>query len=457
MLTITQHASREDCLRISGRMDLMKQIGFLLLCLCMLFPTGAQAASMMEVSYWEARAGSLGDVEVAGREEIGQMNAAIREKDTLSVDFSAYPEELSGDVVSSYIKEATPSADGLSELGKGGAVSRLTSEDVDELLALRNLEDVPAVVPVRYAVTVTRANLRFLPTDTAWVDASGVRKEDCLQGTAVDPAEPLAVLMDSDDKKFCFVQMRNYRGWVSKDDIAFTDRGTWMNYAAPSRFLVVTANLAMVDVGGRKEIFQMGSRIPLIDHAWQTWKISVPTADASRRLVEKRVSVPHDVKIFHEGWLSYTTNNIIRQSFRFLGDAYGWGGLDNSVDSSALAADVYRTVGIELPRDSARQELAMSHRVELPPILTEDERNSVIASAMPGSLLFQPGQVSVLLGTTHEGKPMVLQALYQCGASGLNGTEMQYPCRVLLSSLALLGDDGRTFCKRITSVGTMIP
>lgn len=133
----------------------MKQIGFLLLCLCMLFPTGAQAASMMEVSYWEARAGSLGDVEVAGREEIGQMNAAIREKDTLSVDFSAYPEELSGDVVSSYIKEATPSADGLSELGKGGAVSRLTSEDVDELLALRNLEDVPAVVPVRYAVTVT--------------------------------------------------------------------------------------------------------------------------------------------------------------------------------------------------------------------------------------------------------------------------------------------------------------
>ena len=101
--------------------------------------------------------------------------------------------------------------------------------------------------------------------------------------------------------------------------------------------------------------------------------------------------------------------------------------------------------------------VAMSHRVELPPILTEDERNSVIASAMPGSLLFQPGQVSVLLGTTHEGKPMVLQALYQCGASGLNGTEMQYPCRVLLSSLALLGDDGRTFCKRITSVGTMIP
>ena len=69
----------------------MKQIGFLLLCLCMLFPTGAQAASMMEVSYWEARAGVLGDSELAGRDEIRLMNEAIREKDTLSVDFSSPP------------------------------------------------------------------------------------------------------------------------------------------------------------------------------------------------------------------------------------------------------------------------------------------------------------------------------------------------------------------------------
>ena len=43
---------------------------------------------MMEAAYWEARAGSLGDVQVATREEIRGMNAAIREKDDFSVDLA---------------------------------------------------------------------------------------------------------------------------------------------------------------------------------------------------------------------------------------------------------------------------------------------------------------------------------------------------------------------------------
>ncbi len=444
--------------RISGRMDSMKRICFCLLCLWLLLPAGGHAASMMEAAYWEARAGSLGDVQVATREEIRGMNAAIREKDDFSVDLATYPEELSAETVRGFIRELTPSGAGLSTRDENGAEHRVTPQDEEELLSLRGDDDITKPVAVRYAITVTRTNLRFLPTEQAWFDAAGSRKEDRLQGTAADPAEPVAVLADSEDKKYCFVQMRNYRGWVEKKTLAFTDRAVWLSYVSPDRFLVVTVNLATVQThGDHKEIFQMGSRIPLLGHAWQVWTVRIPRADASGRLEEQKVAIPHDVKMFHEGYLSYTTNNLVRQSFRFIGDVYGWGGLDNSVDSSALAADVYRTVGIELPRDSARQEMAMSHIVKLPEILTEAERIPVIATAMPGSLLFQPGQVSVLLGTTTEGKPMVLQALYSYGTKGTNGDEVQYPCRVLLSSLNLLGEDGRTFCRRLTSVGTMIP
>jgi hypothetical protein len=414
---------------------------------------------MMEPAYWEARAGSLGDVVVAGRSEITLMNAAIREKDDFSVDLSEYPQVLSGDTVRDWIKELSVPGMGLSLRDENDTVRRVEPRDEEDMLQRQGADSIPANVTVRYAVTVTRANIRFMPTVEAWFDASGVRREDRLQGTAVDPAEPLAVLADSSDKKFCFVQMRNYRGWIEKSSIAFTDRPVWlMNYVAPDRFLVVTANLAEVQINEKdREIFQMGSRIPMLGHAWQVWTVRMPRADASGRLEEKKVAIPHDVKMFHEGYLSYTTNNLVRQAFRFIGDVYGWGGLDNSVDSSALAADVYRTVGIELPRDSARQELAMSHSVQLPEILTESERIPVIATAMPGSLLFQPGQVSVLLGTTTKGNPMVLQALYSYGTKGASGDEVQYPCRVLLSSLNLLGEDGRTFCRRLTSVGTMIP
>ena len=80
----------------------MKRMWLWLLALLMLFPAGAQAASMMDVAYWEAQAGSLGDSEVAGRAEISAMNAAIRMKDDLSVDLSAYPTEVSGETVLGY-------------------------------------------------------------------------------------------------------------------------------------------------------------------------------------------------------------------------------------------------------------------------------------------------------------------------------------------------------------------
>ena len=434
----------------------MKRMWLWLLALLMLFPAGAQAASMMDVAYWEAQAGSLGDSEVAGRAEISAMNAAIRMKDDLSVDLSAYPTEVSGETVLGYIKETAPSIEGLSLSDAKGNVRLTTETDKEKLLSVQREKGQNS--SVRYAVTTTRTNLRLLPTLHAWFDADSVRREDRLQGTAVDPAEPVVVLAESTDGDWCFVQMRNYRGWAMKSALAFAEHEEWMNYAAPDRFLVVMANLATVSVNDKdKEIFQMGSRLPMLGHGWQSWKVRMPRADEEGNLQEVTLASPHDVKMFREGYLPYTTNNIVRQAFRFMGDVYGWGGLDNSVDSSALAADVYRTVGIELPRDSERQEAAMLHRIELPAMLTDTERMPVIATAMPGSLLFQPGQVSILLGTTTEGKPMVLQALYSYGANGLDGKEVQYPCRVLLSSLSLLGPDGRTFCKRVTSIGTLIP
>ncbi|MBE8952518.1 MAG: C40 family peptidase, partial [Quinella sp. 1Q7] len=61
--------------------------------------------------------------------------------------------------------------------------------------------------------------------------------------------------------------------------------------------------------------------------------------------------------------LPCTENNLIRQAFRFLGEGYGWGGLEDGVDCSAFVQDVYRSVGIELPRDADRQAKAMPRSV----------------------------------------------------------------------------------------------
>ncbi|MCH3960309.1 MAG: NlpC/P60 family protein [Selenomonas sp.] len=39
----------------------------------------------------------------------------------------------------------------------------------------------------------------------------------------------------------------------------------------------------------------------------------------------------------------------MKQAFRFLGDEYGWGGQNNSVDCSSFTQNVYRSFGIMIP------------------------------------------------------------------------------------------------------------
>ena len=94
---------------------------------------------------------------------------------------------------------------------------------------------------MRYGVTVRRANLRNLPTGEGLFFYASDRNFDALQETALDPGEAVAILHTSTNGYFYYVQAYNYRGWLSKFDVAETDRSTWLRYAEPKNFLTVVA------------------------------------------------------------------------------------------------------------------------------------------------------------------------------------------------------------------------
>ena len=99
---------------------------------------------------------------------------------------------------------------------------------------LKDLASEPVAEDVRYGVATRRGNLRLTPVPP---DGSHYDEQ---QATAVDPCEPLLVYEDSDDGRFSHVVMRNYEGWLSKRAFALTNRATWMQFAAPKDFAVVT-------------------------------------------------------------------------------------------------------------------------------------------------------------------------------------------------------------------------
>lgn len=68
---------------------------------------------------------------------------------------------------------------------------------------------------VRWGVSVRHTSLRAKPTDALCPTRAGDRYDDALQLTAVLPNEPMALLGESADGRFCRVETSYFAGWVA--------------------------------------------------------------------------------------------------------------------------------------------------------------------------------------------------------------------------------------------------
>ena len=285
-----------------------------------------------------------------------------------------------------------------------------------------NFIQVKSNNPVQYAFAVQRADMRTFPTMDAALEAPGDFEFDLFQETAVEALQPLIVLHSSADKKWSFVQMNNYRGWVQNEKIALTEKAEWRAYQRAENFLIVTGpsmslgnnpfspNLSELYLG-------MGTKLPLVDPSEilplvdnqspaGNYVVKIPTRNSQGNAVFKQalVSVAKDV---HEGYLPYTHNNILKQAFKLQGERYGWGGSFQGHDCSSFVRDVYSSFGFQLPRNADEQESAPGKTLALDEKMTATERTRLLQTLQPGALLYMNGHVMMYLGTEN-GIPYII-------------------------------------------------
>lgn len=324
------------------------------------------------------------------------------------------------------------------------------------LLAARNLSGLPERVSVRHGVFVRRTNLRTLPTAEGLFSSPGDSIFDVLQETAVDPSEAALILYESTAGDFYYVQTRNYRGWARAADIALAAPDEWRRYAAPPRFLVVVAHRFSLMAGEEQVLYQMGAKLPIVSQSAGAYEVLVPARTPAGALTQRTIRISADAAALHEGFLPYTRNQILQQSFRFLGEPYGWGGLADSVDCSSFIAAVYRTVGVELPRNADEQEQTAGVFMPLDG-LTEVRRSELLHGLRPGDALFFDGHTMLYLGEA-DGAPYVIHALgshTRHFAGG--GIEKIRTMRVVVSDLSLRRYSGVSFLGALTSAKSYRP
>ncbi len=378
-----------------------------------------------------------GDVIIMDSQEINAMNKLML-SDKMP-DLQSYPVYISGEKIKNLIQEYEFDSD-LYVNGK-----QLTSGKIAALTADCNLAAVAEETKVKYGIVAQRTNLRSLPTGLKAFSEPGDNEFDVWQETAVDPAEPVIILHFSKGKEYVYIQMRNYRGWLPAKAVALADRDTWLKYVFPGKFAIVTGKLLRLNENNAKWAFQMGSRIPT-----EGKRLLLPARDANGNLKIVKSSVSYG-DVLHDGYLPYTTNNLIKQAFRFLGNPYGWGGLQESVDCSSFLADVYRTVGVELPRNADEQEEAYTGTAMDFSAYGGNEKLNLVNNLPIGSALFMPNHVMLYLGSKKD-RPYIIHALGSYGARTESGEYQRVPImKVIVSDLSLKTSRGNSFLEELSS------
>ncbi|MGA7297241.1 MAG: NlpC/P60 family protein, partial [Rhodanobacteraceae bacterium] len=98
-------------------------------------------------------------------------------------------------------------------------------------------------------------------------------------------------------------------------------------------------------------------------------------------------------------YLPLTRANIIRQAFKFLGERYGWGHDYDGRDCSGFVSDVYRSMGVVMPRNTSAQSIspALEHR-EFGDDDDHAARMQAVGKLSIGDLVYIPGHVMMVIG-----------------------------------------------------------
>jgi len=107
-------------------------------------------------------------------------------------------------------------------------------------------------------------------------------------------------------------------------------------------------------------------------------------------------------------YLPLTRANIIRQAFKFLAERYGWGHAYDGRDCSGFVSDVYRSMGVQMPRNTRDQSISpgLQHTV-FGPADKHDARVKAALAMDVGDLIYIPGHVMMVIGKV-DGQPYVI-------------------------------------------------
>ncbi|NJD19182.1 MAG: NlpC-P60 family protein, partial [Gemmatimonadetes bacterium] len=376
--------------------------------------------------------------------EITEQNRRMLSEDPSLLDLERLPPTLTRAQVREWVeRRSQPPSRQLYDEG-GDSVPAAT---ISALVEAVQLDAVPAEQPLRFALVTARAALRTFPPRLRVFSTRDGTDIDRWQETALFPGTPAVIVHESRDGAWWFVVSRQYAAWVEKSHVAEGARDTVLGYARRTPYLVVTgAKVRAVFTPERPAVSElqldMGVRVPLLQgwpadslvngqnpYTGHVVELPVRTEAGALELVPALLPLTADVSA---GYLPLTPAGIVRQSFKFLGERYGWGHGYNGRDCSGFVSEVYRSFGVELPRNTGDQANSpVLDRLGFTEADSHERRLAAVGETQIGDLVYIPGHVMMVIGRLDE----VTYVIHD--VTGINHLKDGSPVRVPLNGVSV--------------------
>lgn len=271
-----------------------------------------------------------------------------------------------------------------------------------------------SLMQVQYGIIVNRTVMKDLPYADMLSDDPSDPEWDNLVSSAIFVNDPVLCYFTTADGKFTYVKSELCSGWIPTADVAIcADKNSWYMNTHPAAFLVVTGDKIVTEastanVSHSQVNLHMGTKLELLNTpgmvdgrlSFYNYVVALPERDANGNYIKSEALIPvsRDVNV---GYLPLTSQNLLNQAFKSLGNRYGWGGSLDSQDCSSYIREVYSCFGLSLPRNTTWQALMRCRVVDVSSMTATEKEVFFKAYCPAGAIVQFPGHEMMYLGESN--------------------------------------------------------
>ncbi|MGZ6292128.1 MAG: NlpC/P60 family N-terminal domain-containing protein [Syntrophales bacterium] len=275
------------------------------------------------------------------------------------------------------------------------------------------------------AITIDNSDLRVLPTHKPrFYEANTDRGYpfDSLQESSVAANTPVFISHMTKDKAWVLAETPYAVGWISARNIARVDANFVKAWETGQYAVIIKDKIPIYDEGGRF-LFKvpLGSVFPELGEDAKNIKLLVAVTDQGGNAFMKSTVVSKDAAAAKP--LRLTTFNIATMANELINESYGWGGLYQNRDCSAMVKDLFAPFGLWLPRHSADQAKDGGTFIDLQRLSPKEKEAMILKQGIPYlTLIWRRGHIMLYIGS-YEGRVLVFHNMWGVRTKDFLGRE----------------------------------